>query len=98
MGELYALGDLGAASGTGVDVVQVWAYPHSGAAPIFVGTAAYGGERPDVAAAYGSRFRYSGFTLTSAPLPRGSYTLVAYARSSTTRQFTNAVTVNVTIN
>jgi hypothetical protein len=91
--------DLGAAgTGSGVDSVHVWAYPASGAAPIFLGTAVYGQDRPDVAAVYGARFRYSGFSLTSPPLPRGGYAFVAFARSAVSGQFTNAVPVGVSVN
>ena len=72
--------DAGAGSGTGVDVVQVWAYPNpgSGQDPVFVGTAAYGGSRPDVGAAYGTQFTPSAYSLT-ASLPAGYYQVV-YAR------------------
>lgn len=71
----------------GVDVVHVWAYPDSGAAPVFVGEASYGGARPDVAAAFGQTYLQSGFSLFPAHLPPGSYTLVVYARSSVTFTF-----------
>lgn len=45
--------DPGLDAGTGIDAVHVWAYPVDGRAPTFLGAAAYGGERPDVAAIHG---------------------------------------------
>jgi uncharacterized repeat protein (TIGR03803 family) len=37
---------------SGVDAIQVWAYPGTGAPPIFLGQATYGGWRPDVSALF----------------------------------------------
>jgi hypothetical protein len=99
----FALGgwaiDGAAASGTGVDAVQVWAYPNpgSGAAPVFVGTAQYGGSRPDVGAAYGSRFTNSGFNLSVRGLAPNVYQFVAFARSTATGTFNQNRTVGVTV-
>lgn len=89
--------DFGAASGTGVDAIHVWAYPADGTAPRFVGTAGYGGARGDVGAAFGAQFAHSGFGLTVRSLPPGTYTIVVYARSTLTRTFNAArvVVVNV---
>ena len=53
--------DLDADVDSGVDSVHVWAYPVGGGDPIFLGAAAYGGKRPDVAAVYGDRFEKSGY-------------------------------------
>src|SRR6185436_13566116 len=46
--------DLAAASGSGVDAVQVWAYPNpgSGTPARFLGSATLGGSRPDVASIF----------------------------------------------
>src|SRR6185369_4178565 len=46
------------ASGTGIDMLHVYAYPNpgSGQAPIFLGIATPGVARSDVASAYGSRY------------------------------------------
>ena len=84
-----------AASGTGVDTVHVWGYPNpgSGAAPVFVGVAHYGNSRPDVGAAYGSRFTNSGFSLQVRGLPPNTYQLVAFARSTATGAFSQARSV-----
>jgi hypothetical protein len=86
--------DPAAASGTGVSTVHVWAFSSTGAAT-FLG-ASYGGDRADVAAVFGARFRYSGFTVV-ASLPPGSYTIVAYALSTVTNTFSNARSANVTV-
>jgi glucose/arabinose dehydrogenase len=80
--------DLRSGSGTGVDAVHVWAYPISGAPPIFVGAPAYGSPRPDVAAAFGSsRFTNSGYNQVAGPLARGTYDIVVWARSTVTMTF-----------
>ena len=73
-------------AGTGVDTVHVWAFPASGS-PVPVGVAQYGSARDDVAAAYGAQFRNSGWSISARGLPPGVYTLAAYARSTTTGQF-----------
>lgn len=89
--------DMSSPIGTGIDAVHVWAYPANGAAPIFVGQANYGSDRPDVAGYIGARFRSSGFWLPTPRLPPGGYYFVAFARNATTQQFTNAVAVNVQV-
>jgi hypothetical protein len=92
--------DLGAAVGAGVDTVHVWAYPVSGAAPIFVGSATVDGNRSDVAAAFGagSRFGASGFSLTvSGQLPPDTYNLVIFAHSTVTGTFNNAIVIRVRV-
>jgi hypothetical protein len=81
---------------TGVDAVHVWAFPASGSAQ-FVGAASYGGSRPDIATRYGSRFANSGFSLSVTGLAPGTYTLVAYARSTVTGTFNQSASVGVTI-
>jgi hypothetical protein len=90
--------DLGSPSGIGVDSVQVWAYPATGAAPMFVGVATQGVSRPDVGTAYGStRFGPSGYTLASPTLPAGSYNLVVFAHSTVTGTFNNSKSVRITV-
>jgi YVTN family beta-propeller protein len=88
--------DPAAANGPGIDAVHVWAYPATGAPPMFVGAAAYGGARPDAAAYVGSSFANCGYGLT-ASLPPGDYTLVVFARSTANGQFTSQ-TVRITVN
>jgi len=88
--------DAAAPSGTGVDTVHVWAYPDGGA-PRFVGAAAYGGNRPDIGTAFGSRFAASGFSLQATGLPTASYTLAVFARSLVSGTFDLVRTVRVTL-
>jgi hypothetical protein len=89
--------DLTAPSGTGIDAVHVWAFPASGASPVFLGAAGLGGVRSDVASIFGGRTMSSGFAVTSAPLPRGLYTVIAYAHSTATGAFNNAGARLVTV-
>ena len=76
--------DHAAAVGTGVDEVHVYAYPNpgSGAAPRFLGVAAYGSPRPDVAAAAGAAFTNSAFDLVVDDLPPGVHQLAVFAHST----------------
>ncbi len=86
-----------AASGTGVDTVHIYAVP-AGGAGVFLGAATYGIARPDIGAAHGSRFTSSGFTFTgTATLGPGSYTIVAYGRSTVSGGFTMSASVAVTL-
>jgi hypothetical protein len=80
----------------GADAIHVWAYPVAGGAPVFVGTGELGGDRPDVAAAFGTRFEYSGFHLTGT-LPSGVYDLVVYVHNSVSGTFNNRRVVRVTV-
>jgi glucose/arabinose dehydrogenase len=88
--------DAGAPEGTGVAAVHVWAYPADGAPPIFLGAAADGGERPDVAAIHGERFRRSGYGLIVS-LPPGTYDLAVVAWSTVRGTFAPAATVRVRV-
>jgi hypothetical protein len=73
--------DLGAATGGGVDVVDVYAYPQAGGAPILLGAARVSVPRPDVAAAFGAQFGMTGFNLLAPALAAGQYQIVSYGRS-----------------
>jgi hypothetical protein len=87
-----------AMTGSGIDTLHVWAYRRDGIAlPQFLGAAAVGGARPDVAAIYGSQFEASGFTLTTAALSPGVYDLVVYPWSHRAGQFESATSVRVVI-
>ena len=90
--------DEAAPTGSGVDAIHVWAFPASGAAPIFAGSAPYGGARPDVAAAFGGQFLQSSYQMDVHALPPGTYTVVVYAHSAVTGAFTawRAVALAVT--
>jgi endonuclease/exonuclease/phosphatase family metal-dependent hydrolase len=78
--------DLAARQDAGISQVHVWAYPRSGAAPIFLGQIARG-ARPDVAAAFGPQFLQSGFWVSVINLAPGSYQLVLTPFSSITNAF-----------
>ena len=89
--------DGAATSGTGVDVVHVWAYPSAGN-PVFLGQATYGLSRPDVGALHGAQFTASGFSLrASSVLPSGAWSIVVYAHSSVSGTFNATATVAVTL-
>jgi photosystem II stability/assembly factor-like uncharacterized protein len=81
--------DLAAGSGTGIDAVHVWAYPDpgSGQAPVFLGAATLGIERPDVGAIFGSQFNNAGYGLFLPALPQGNYLFAAYPHSEITGLF-----------
>ena len=90
--------DLTAPSGTGVNAVHVWAYPVLGGSPLFVGAAQLGITRADVANAFGARALSSGFTVPATlPLPKGSWVLHIFARSTATGTFNNVATRLVTV-
>ncbi len=89
--------DLDSTIDGGVDTVHVWAYPASGAAPIFIGEAAIGGSRPDVAAVFGERFGKSGYGIEVKGLPAGTYDIAVFAYSTVTDGFVPAKTVRVRI-
>jgi hypothetical protein len=89
--------DRNSSNGTGVDGVQVWAFPTDGSAGIFVGTATYGGARGDVAGVYGPGFTNSGFSLRVRQLPRGTYQLTASAHNSQLGVFNDSRTATVTV-
>ena len=70
--------DLDSTADRGVDSVHVWAYPVAADAvpgnPIWIGAAAFGGMRPDVAAIYGERFRETGYGIMVRGLAPGTTT------------------------
>jgi hypothetical protein len=90
--------DRGAPTGSGVNAIHVYAYPSGGGAPTFLGAATYGLSRPDIGAAFGSRFTNSGFELQVVVAP-GVYTFTAYMFSTVAGTFNAAVgAANVTVN
>jgi hypothetical protein len=84
-----------APGGTGVDAVHVWAVPQNGA-PVFLGAAALGQARQDIANAFGGQFLNSGFSLTGT-LPTGRYRIVAYLHDAMTGSFNLSSFADVTI-
>ena len=86
--------DLGSPTGSGVDAVHVYAWPHSGGAPTFIAAVAPGMlPRPDVGAVFGSRFAASGWGMVINNLPGGTYTVVAYLRSTVAGGFNHSRSV-----
>lgn len=88
--------DQSSSAGAGIDAIHVWAYPTSGAAPIFVGHTSVGHARYDVAAVFGGQFAASGYSLQGS-LPAGDYNLVVFAFSSIAQQFNNAAGVHIRV-
>jgi len=86
-------------SGSGVDQVDLWAYPSpgSGALPLFLGSADYGRDRADVAALLGPRLKATGYALTVVSLDPGVYDVVVFGHSRVTGKFDNATVVRVTV-
>jgi hypothetical protein len=91
--------DLRATTSSGVDRVDVWAYPNpgSGLAPAFLGTAAYGWSRPDVGSIFGARFTQSGYYLGGLTLPAGTYDIAVFARSTVTGGYDRQRVVRVVV-
>jgi phosphatidylserine/phosphatidylglycerophosphate/cardiolipin synthase-like enzyme len=91
--------DAAAATGAGVDVVHVYAYPNpgSGTPPHFIGAAMTGGARPDVAAAFGPQFATPGYGMLVRGLSPGRYMLVAFARSLVAGTFALSRAVQVDV-
>jgi hypothetical protein len=93
--------DLDSPSGTGIATIHAWAYPvdASGArgTPLFVGVAAYGGDRPDVGEVYGDQFRASGYGLFVTGLPPGTYDLALFPWSVARGDFLNAAVVRIVV-
>ena len=82
---------------TGLTGLHVWAYPLTGGAPIFLGTARYGSMRSDVADVHGEQFRASGFELSVVGLVPGPYDLAVFPWSTALGGFAPASVVRVTI-
>jgi hypothetical protein len=87
-----------ATTGSGIDTLHAWAYRRDGIAePQFLGAAAVGGARPDVAAIFGAQAEASGFSLTTASLGPGVYDVLVYPWSHRTGQFGDAMSVRVVV-
>ena len=89
--------DLASPNTVGVAALHVYAYPWTGAPPIFLGAPLVGGARPDVAAAFGAHYYYSGWGFHASALPPGTYTLVAHPISTGNVPVTGAVLRVVTV-
>ena len=88
-----------ASIGSGVDAVHVWAQRRDVpmAEAQFLGAAALGGVRPDVAAVFGPQLGTAGFSLTSDQLEPGEYDITAYVWNRRTARWEDARTVSVRI-
>jgi endonuclease/exonuclease/phosphatase family metal-dependent hydrolase len=89
--------DFASKTDTGISLMHVWAYPHTGAPPLFLGEITHG-ARPDVAAAFGRQFMQSGFSVIVKNLAPGGYTLVLFPYSSITNAFDYAAAVPLNVN
>ena len=91
--------DLRSTTGSGVDRIDVWAYPQpgSGLPPAFLGAASYGWTRPDVGSIFGARFAPSGFSMAGVSLPVGTYDIALLARSTVTGGYDRQRVVRVTV-
>ncbi len=89
--------DLDDSGGPGIELVQVWAHPLTGEPRILLGTATYGGARPDVAELHGKTYRDCGLWLEVNGLAPGVYDLAVVARSTAAGGFVPAVMVRVTV-
>lgn len=89
--------DRNALNGSGIDAVHLYAYPSAGGSPIFLGTASYGGPRPDIGAAFGGQFTNSAFSLTVRSLTAGSYSIRAFGHSTVTGTFNITSSVPMTV-
>ncbi|MDQ3417440.1 MAG: hypothetical protein M3541_01425 [Acidobacteriota bacterium] len=91
--------DVAAATGTGVSEVQVYAYPNpgSGQTGTALGTATYGGSRPDVGASFGAQFTNSAYTKQITSLTPGTYQISVFAKSTVSNQFMLSKSVVVVV-
>jgi hypothetical protein len=88
--------DFAAASGGGIDLVHVYAYPLDVAGvPVFLGQASVNVSRPDVAAYFGEAYGRTGYSLLAAPLAPGRYQVVVFGRSLVTGTFSAASAVTI---
>ncbi len=84
--------DLASTVDSGVSEIHAWAFPAGGGAPIFAGSMSMRVARPDVAAAFGSRYAYAGFNLV-ATLPPGNYVLALTPWSTLINDFAHGAVV-----
>jgi hypothetical protein len=90
--------DLAATDGTGIGAVHVHIYPCVSCPAAYVGTAEYGAERPDVAAAIKPNLPLSGYSLVVAGLPPGEYRLYVFATSTLTNSLApKATSATITV-
>jgi hypothetical protein len=83
-------------TGTGVDLIHVWATSTTTGVASFQGAATYGLNRPDILGWLGPQYSASGFSLTGSLAP-GTYWLSIYAHSTETGTFRQWRTVQITV-
>ena len=88
---------LDAPSVPGILAVHVYAFPVGGGSPTFLGAATLGGNRPDVAAIFGSAYLSSGYGLAVESLPSGTWDIAVYPLADGTSMFGAAQVVRITI-
>jgi phosphatidylserine/phosphatidylglycerophosphate/cardiolipin synthase-like enzyme len=74
--------DQAATTDNGMDGVHVWAYPDTGAPPIFLGAAPVNAPRPDVAAVFGPLHGTSGYGMIARGLAPGTYLITVFGHST----------------
>jgi hypothetical protein len=90
--------DRRASSGNGIAALNVWAYPDSGAAPVFLGSAgAPTIDRLEPRLVLGAQFANSGWNFASSAMAPGGYRVVVYALSAVTGQFDAVRVVRVVV-
>jgi len=100
VGSAFGIGgwalDASAPSGSGVNEIDVWAFPAAGGSPVFLGATVTFADRPDVGAIFGPQFTRCGYTMTVGSPPAGTWDVYVFARSTVTGQFQNAPPVRIT--
>ena len=86
-----------AASDNGIDLVHVYAYPATGAEPIFLGASPVNVARPDVGGIFGASHGSSGYGLVVRGLAPGAYMLAVFGHSSYSNNFPIAQGVNIRV-
>jgi hypothetical protein len=89
--------DAGSLQGDGVDVVHAYAYPATGAPPIFLGAARVNVRRDDLGRLFGVQFTLSGYGLVVRGLAPGAYRIIVYSHSTVSGTFVLARTTDVQI-
>ena len=86
-----------AAADNGIDLVHVYAYPATGARPIFLGASAVNVARPDVGGIFGAPHQSSGYGLVVRGLAPGNYMLAVFGHSSYGGGFSISKAVNIRV-
>jgi hypothetical protein len=82
---------------SGIEFLHVYAFPHAGGDPIFLGWGTLGDPRPDVAAVFGPRAAQAGYHLDVTGLAQGAYTVAVYPKAFANPFFSAPATVTITV-